>query len=314
MRELRFTSWRDFQNLCRFWIQDLVLRGTGQSVEYAVYGNDGEGQGGVDLVPQVPAFDVVGQSKCWNSKVLNWGSIEEELKKTSEFPGAIRFYVILTTASRHTSVQQRMPDDVCTYVRRQGSFQVRIYYWDELQNLDFIPQRELRRVFPRLYSLAASTVPSGPSLADYTQSLSHSRSFLPTAIPPEYVEWLSRWDYTQGYVPAQYFDLFHSLCIEIDRMRNAVARSDLREWLNEGNRLQLAMCLPAATALFQAIQDFAQAVVRETVSEMMRDGSLVYAHGHDDPAAASRITFNWKLCAEALVHAYRSVVEGASSS
>ena len=312
MRELRFTDWRDFQSLCRFWMQHLVARVTQRSVTYFVYGNDGEGQGGVDLIPEDPSLGVVGQSKCWNTKVLTWAKIQEELQKTHEFPGLIKVYVILTTAPRHTSVQQQMPGDGCSYTRPQGEFRVRIFYWDDLPNLDFIPQEELQRVFPRLLSLATPAPPTGPTLADYSQSLQFARTFLPTLISQEHLDWLATWDYSLGYVPAKYFDLFADLNIELDRTHHAIKSSGLRIWLNEGYRLQLLKCLPAAAPIFSAIESFAQAVGSETGSVRMPDGGLAYGHAY--AGATARIANNWKTHAEALLAAYREIVQGASPS
>ncbi|TBW32297.1 hypothetical protein E0E54_19635 [Azotobacter chroococcum] len=266
----------------------------------------------MDLIPTDPGLGVVGQSKCWNTKVLTWAKIQEELQKTHEFPGFIKVYVILTTAPRHTSVQQQMPRDGCSYERPQGKFQVRIFYWDDLQNLDFIPQEEFQRVFPRLSSLATPAQPTGPSLADYSQSLQFARMFLPTLISQEHLNWLATWDYTLGYVPAKYFDLFADLNIELDRTRHAIKDPHLRIWLNEGYRLQLSKCLPAADPIFKAIESFAQAVGGETVSVCMPDGGLAYGHAHVGTAA--QIAHNWKFHAEALLAAYREVVEGTSPS
>ncbi|MBG6704314.1 hypothetical protein I5I84_00530 [Pseudomonas aeruginosa] len=311
MKEIRFTNWRDFQDLCRFWMQHLVQQRMQRSSTYYVYGNDGEGQGGVDLVPEDATLGVVGQSKCWNSRVLSWAKIDEELQKTHSFPGAIRVYVILTTAPRHTSVQQNMPGDECRYQRPQGEFLVRIYYWDELPNLHFIPRQELQRVFPRLFPTPPP--PSEvPSLTDYSRSLQSAREFLPNLITQQHLNWLATWNFSVGYVPAAYFDLFYDLNIEVDRTQHAITSEGLRHWLNEGNRLRLSQCLPAAASLFKAIQDFAQAVSSETVSVRLPDGNAGYGHCHYHAGAAARITHSWKTHAEALLATYQNIVAGTS--
>jgi hypothetical protein len=310
MRELRFTDWRDFQSLCRFWMQYLVQSETQRSFTYFVYGNDGEGQGGVDLIADDPGLGMVGQSKCWNTKVLTWTKIQEELQKTHDFPALIKVYMILTTAARHTSVQQHMPGDKCSYKRLEGEFQVRIFYWDELGNLDFIPKEELKRVFPRLFSLATPPPPTNPSLADYSQSLKFARTFLPTLISQEHLNWLATWNYTLGYVPAKYFDLFSDLNRELGPMKNGIEHAALRYLLSEGNRLHLSQCLPAAASIFDAITNFAEAVSFRTRSMRMPDGSVVYDNDHR--SAAAGIEHNWKTHAEALLTAYGEVVDGVS--
>lgn len=311
MKELRFADWKEFQSLCRFWMQHLVQRAEQRHSTFYVFGNDGEGQGGVDLISEDPSLGVVGQSKCWNTKVLTWKKIEDELGKTDDFQGLIRVYVILTTAPRHSSVQLAMPGDKCNYQRKQGEFRVRIFYWNELQNLDFIPQEEVRRVFPRLFSLAAPPPPAAPSSADYVQSLVYARRFLPTLISQEHLNWLATWDYTLGYVPAKYFDLFSELLIELDRTNHGIRSAALRHWLNEGYRLQLSQCLPAAAPIFETLQSFAQAVNSETVYMRMSDGSTAYGHGQSH-GAATRIALNWKTHAQAFLTAYREIVDGAT--
>ncbi|WP_455809755.1 hypothetical protein [Pseudomonas koreensis] len=310
MKELRFSDWKEFQSLCRFWMQHLVQRNVQRHSTYYVFGSEGEGQGGVDLVPDDPELGVVGQSKCWNTKVLTWRKIEEELNKTDDYKGLIEVYVILTTAPRHSSVQLAMPGDKCNYRRKQGDFRVRIFYWDELPNLDFIPQAELRRVFPRLFSLADPPTPAGPSRADYVQSLAYAREFLPTLISRQHLDWLATWDFTKGYVPARFFDLFADLFIEIVRTNRAIGTAGLRHWLNEGYRLQLSRCLPAAEPVFEAIESFAAAVNGATTSIRMPDGSTGYGHGWP-VGTAERITKNWKTHAQGLLTAYQEIVEGA---
>lgn len=310
MYELRFNDWREFQSLCRYWMQHLVHKHMHTLSKYAVYGNEGEGQGGVDLIGDDPSLGVVGQSKCWNKKVLTWAKIQEELEKTQEFQGPIKIYVILTTALRHSSVQQNMPGDLCTYNRQQGEFQVRIFYWGDLQNLDFIPREELQRAFPRLFSLVMQHQAADSSFSNYARSLDFARTSLPSMISQEHLDWLAEWDYTLGYVPAKFFDLFVELDMEIERTRRAIKGNNLREFLMVGYRLQLSQCLPAADPVFEAIEIFAQAIRCETISEQLPDGSLIYKCGYADALVPARITYNWKIHADAILVAYRQIVYG----
>jgi len=314
MNEIRFASWRDFQSVCRFWMQHLVNRVMQRSVTYYVYGNDGQGQGGVDLVSGDPTLGVVGQSKCWNTKILTWNSIQEELRKTHDFPGLIDVYVILTTAPRHTSVQQFMPGDKCDYEEGGRKFKVRIYYWDDLKDLDFIPRTLLQQIFPRLFSLAAPVPPVVSSRIEYSQSLQFSRTFLPTYISPEHLHWVATWDFSKGYVPSEKFDYFSDFNIELDRMRHGMKKDALQNWLNVGDRNQLSFCLPAADPLFMAIQNFADAVNGNTVSNYVQGVGKVYAHGNTNVGSAARIENNWKVHANTILVAYREIICGESPS
>ena len=148
---------------------------------------------------------------------------------------------------------------------------------------------------------------------DYTDSLLHARRVVPQLISQEHLKWLESWDFGLGYVPLDIFDLFHRLSIEMSRVLTVAANPDLQEWLRERNRAQLFKCLPAANDLFLRMIEFARTVVSESVTED-RLGSRVLAHGHSDDYAKQRIASAWRRSAQALLHAYREVVEGAAHS
>lgn len=310
MRDLLVNSWEDFQEIGCYWMQDLVLRNQHVCMPYRVYGGMGQAQGGVDLVPATIDFGTVGQSKCWNVRSLTWAEIEKELEKSNAYPGTIRHYVILTTAAKHTSVQDNMKSGSFTYTRSQGSFQAHIRYWSDLQNLDFIPEQTRLRMFPSLAAQTSAIAARQSTPNDYTDSLLHTRCVMPQLISQEHLEWLETWSFGLGYVPFDIFDLFHRLNIEMDRVLTVAANPDLQEWLREGNRAQLFKCLPAANDLFLRIIEFARVVVSESVAEDLL-GSRVLVHGHSDDYAKQRIASAWHCSAQALLHSYREVVEGA---
>lgn len=310
MRELRITNWQDFQEIGCFWMQHIVARATGQFVRYDVYGSEGQGQGGVDLVPANSDVAIVGQSKCWNARTLSWSKIVDELKKTSDFPGPIDHYVILTTAARHTSVQLNMPRDCVSYQRRQGIFQARIFYWDELQDLNFVPEAVLRRIFPFLFAQVDEIAARAPCLADHTTSLVLARELLPKLFPLPHLDWLASWNFESGYVPSSYFDLFHELSLHMQRVLTVVERPDLRSWLNEGIRAELFRCLPAAAPVYQRTIEFARGIVSEAVTDSGPSGERVLAHGHNDTGASWRLATDWKRLAQELLRAYGEVVQG----
>lgn len=313
MRDLLVKSWEDFQEIGCYWMRDLVLRSQDIDMPYLVYGGGGQAQGGVDLVPANNDFGIVGQSKCWNVRSLTWAEIEKELAKSNDYPGPIRHYVILTTAAKHTSVQDNMKSGSVTYKRSQGSFQVHIHYWSDLKNLKFIPEQTLLRMFPSLAAQASAIAARQSMPNDYTDSLLHARRVMPQLISQAHLKWLESWDFGLGYVPFDIFDLFHCLSIEMNRVLTVAARPDLQEWLLEGKRAQLFKCLPAANDLFQQMIEFAGAVVSESVT-VDHLGSRVLAHGHSDDYAKQRIASAWRCSAQALLLAYRKVVEGAPQS
>lgn len=313
MRDLLVKSWEDFQEIGCYWMQDLVRRHLEIDMAYSVYGGVGQSQGGVDLVPNHIDFGIVAQAKCFHSKTLRWAEIEKELVKTNEYPGPIRYYFVLTTAETHTSVQDRMTSGSASYTRRQGSFQVFVRYWSDLQNLDFIPEATRLRIFPSLAAQASALATRQLMPNEYTDSLLHARSLIPQLISPSHIAWLESWDYGLGYVRDDDFDLFAKLRFEMDRVLEVQAKPGLNDWLCEGRRAELFKCLPAANLLFLRVIEFAHAVVSEA-STGERSGIRVLEHGHSDPSAHSRITSSWRLSAQNLVQAYRQVIEGAPQS
>lgn len=310
MRGLRINNWQDFQEIGCFWMQYIVTQTTGQCIRYHVYGSEGQGQGGVDLVPASSDIAIVGQSKCWNARTLSWSKIVEELEKTNDFPCPIEQYVILTTAARHTSVQQMMPEGHFSYRRRQGTFQARIFYWDELQDLKFVPEPVLRRTFPFIYAQVDEIAARSPSLDEHTRSLVLAREFLPKFFPPKHLAWLASWKFESGYVPSGYFDLFSELSLQMQRVLTVVERPDLHTWLNEGIRADLFRCLPAAAHVYQRTIEFDRGIASQAVSASGPLGERVLAHGHNDPKASARLATDWKRLAQELLRAYEEVVQG----
>jgi len=283
MSDLQINRWEDFQEIGCYWMKALAQQRQGCYMPYSVYGGVGQKQCGVDLVPNHIAFGIVGQSKLRNVRSLTWAEIEKELVMTNEYPGPIREYFVLTTAGRHTSVQDKMPFGGATYTRRQGSFQVFVCYWSELKTRDFIPQDVLLRIFPSMASLATGLASRQPRPNEYMDSLLFARSFLPQLISLSHIEWLESWDFGLGYVRTDDFDHFAELRIDLDRVLQVKAQPRLQEWLSEGRRAEMFKCLPAAENLFRRVLEFTHAVVSEA-STATRSGITVLAHGHSDPS------------------------------
>jgi len=313
MRDLLVNSWEDFQEIGCYWMRDLVRRHLDTDMPYSIYGDIGQSQWGVDLIPNHTDFGIVAQAKRFYSRSLTWADIEKELAKTNEYPGQIRYYFVLTTASKHTSVQDQMTSGSASYTRRQGSFRVFVRYWSDLKNLDFIPAPMQLRMFPSLASQASKLAAHKLIPNEYADSLLYARNLIPQLISPSQIAWLESWDFGLGYVHDDDFDPLAKLRFELHRVLEAQAHIGLKDWLCEGRRAELVKCLPAANLLFLRVIEFAHAVVSEA-STAERSGIQVLAHGHSDPGAHSRITSSWRQSAQNLVQAYRQVVEGAPQS
>lgn len=305
MKDLSVSRWEDFQEIGWHWMQDLV------HVPFSVYGDVGQGQGGVDLIATNIRSGIVGQSKCWTTKSLTMDEIDKELAKTNDYPGPITDYYILTNAKKHTTVQDRLASGPLIYERKQGRFRVHIRYWSDLKNLDFVPEEVLLRIFPSLASHSTVLAAQQHNLTEFNESLFHTRRCMPLLISKAHLEWLESWDFRRGFVPQDVFDPIHLLSIDMDRVLTVQEHSAWPHWLVEGPRADLFKCLPAAKPLFQAVIAFQRGVVSEA-STYDLEGKTVLAHGHDDPSAHERITSGWRQLAQGLLQQYRHLVEGAS--
>jgi hypothetical protein len=311
MKELRFVNWQDFQRFCCYWMSQLVRENNGHVVPYEVYGNDGQTQYGVDLVPTIPNVPVVGQSKRWEVKPYTWNDVQKDLQKTGLYPGPIRVYIILANARPHTSIQDAMPGGQLIYeCPVRGKFRVLIKYWEDLNDLSFVPREELTRFFPETYRLATTPPTGAISFEDHQRSLAYAREFIPSLITPAHIDWLEQWDFNQIFVPARYFNVFYDLRIDIDRIEKARQFGGLRDWINEGRRLQLSQCLPAAASLFDAIDAFVAVVVNETIGATTQNGEEIHTLDAVNINAAPRITGEWRNAAKNVHRLYLDLVHG----
>lgn len=312
---LSFSSWSDFETFCCFWLSDIVKRTVGHQVTYHVYGNGlgGEGQSGIDIVPAYSGSKVVGQAKRWDRKPYRWRDVERDLTKTDEYPGEISEFVIMTTAARHTSVQNRLETETpYVHTRANGtSFRVFIFYTSSLNDVNFLPDNVRRRLFPMAFQIAAPS-PNNRPITSYTDSLDEARRVLPAIMGGEILSWLETWDFSAGFVQDEPFSVLRELAHDIGAVDQA-ARLGIDELLREGNRLALWRCRPAANGLFEWVVAFVEQVLAHIIgAHDDRYGEILALAGlQGSPFELQRIANNWATTAHALATEYRQLVLGA---
>ncbi|MFM0109083.1 hypothetical protein PQR01_38315, partial [Paraburkholderia rhynchosiae] len=204
---------------------------------YVPYGYSGQGQFGVDLVPDNPkiAIPVVGQCKLRESASFTLKDLKAELTKTDGFPGSIKLYVLYTTATRHVSIQDALQSGQYLHTRSNGeTCEVLIVYWDDITDLECVPPQLRAQMFPGAFQLfSAATAPAADSAA-FIASLHTFKAFVPTVFPVQMFHWLESWNFALGYVPSSMFNRITNLCIEIDRAEHG--KNGVHDFLYIGDR------------------------------------------------------------------------------
>lgn len=310
MHGLKVETWEQWESLNCYMMSQLVEKNAGEHVRYQSYGGRGQAQFGIDLVPCNSPIPVVGQSKMREMSAFTWQHVEAELKKTDGYSNPIAHYFIFTTAAKHTSIQDVQNRGAYQYTRPNGSsFYVYVKYWDDYQDLSFVPIQVLKDLFPAVNRQFAGASP-GPSFSpEFVSSLAALRSYIPTIFPMELLHWLENWDYSRGYVPSAEYDRLQELYFEFSRVESAHQYGN-QNLLLEGDRLRISSCLPAGQRLFQALADFRNEVNTHTVGGNLQDGgSVLWLQGIPSIGWPS-ITSGWRSAALGLANIYRTDVLG----
>lgn len=281
----------------------------GANIRYQSYGSQGQNQFGIDLVPWHSDLPFVGQCKL-TERSFTWTMALAEVKKTDEYENPIHFYVVFTTAPVHTTVQDVENRGGYVHTRPDGTeFPVQVVYWENVNDIRFIPQEILREVFPEVFKLVEPLVSASdlPVKSDYLSSLKALKKNVPEWITAENLTWLETWDFGLGYVNEKDFDPFNDLCLEHHRVE--MAFKGIPQWLHEEKRLLIAECLPAGNNFFAALLEFRQAVVGPSIGQGEIGDSVLTVNDNDRDYASQAIA-SWKSSAAALAVAYRRDVLG----
>ncbi|MDP1978763.1 hypothetical protein [Undibacterium sp.] len=103
MNSLKVSHWQQWEELCCYWLTDIVKRRFGHFTEFKPYGGQGQKQFGIDIVSSGNQVPLVGQCKLMNGS-FNLNILEEELKKTNAYKNRIAHFFLLTTGTPHTTI------------------------------------------------------------------------------------------------------------------------------------------------------------------------------------------------------------------
>ncbi|MDQ4625018.1 hypothetical protein [Janthinobacterium lividum] len=307
MQNLKVSTWEEWEEISCYIMSELARRIYDVNVRYESYGSKGQSQFGVDLVPVRSNLAVVGQCKL-KERAFTWDMALEEIKKTDGYDNPIRLYVILTTAVRHWSVQNQRMRGSYFHTRPDGtSFRVEVRYWEEIEDLNFIPNSELKRIFPEAFRMVEPPPSTAPSNSETIKSIVALKRNVPRWITQDHLNWLENWNFDVGFVYEKDFDPFNDLFFEHNR--TVTALNGISEWLHERDRVLIAECLPAGNGFFFALQEFREAIASQITSQENLGQIRLTLEGLD-PVFISKVIREWKNCAQDLAIAYRRDVLG----
>lgn len=286
-------------------MREWVAKNLGYDAHFRRYGTNGEKQFGIDIFPATGDCSFFGQAKFVNR--LTFEDINSELAKTDDFPGVIGCYVVFTTANRHTSINHQQFNGI-RHTRRDGStFPVHVVYWDEVVNINFVPQDVRQIIFPTAFQIAGNVL----TPQQISDSIAALRSVVPTYFRPDFLNWLETWDFSCGYIPSVHYDAVDNLYIELDRTRWGM--KGIYDFLYPQGRIELSRALPAGDEFFSSITDFRDAIYNYItfVSDEKGNG-YVTLQGMNGRNATDfpKITGQWRTAAMHLARMYREKVLG----
>lgn len=311
MKGLKVENWQQWEELTCYLLQHFVKTKVDHNIEFQTYGSRGQSQYGIDLVsksPQPPQFQgIVGQSKL-KETTLTWSDVHAELKKTDNYTNTIRCYVLFTTANYHTTIQDVLNNTPYYYTRPNGDkFRVFVIYFSDYKNLSFVPENVLSRLFPSAFSLFQQNKISRDA---HLASIQAMKDNIPRWLDINSINWLDTWDFSCGFVKESDFQRFFDLWLEYDRTNTALNSNSLMSWINEGDRIYISKCLPAANDFFVALTEFKKSISDHIIAaHSPAHGSILTLDGLHQSQRAQIIS-SWRSSAANLSLLYKKDILG----
>jgi hypothetical protein len=310
MMGLKVKNWQDWEKLCCYFLQDIVHKRFDVQIQYQSYGSRGQSQFGIDLIPStpLPSVAVVGQCKLTETS-FTWKMVLDELKKTDSYQNSIEHYFLLTTANPHTTVQDVQHRGSYFHQRNDGTkFQVHVRYWDNNQNLNFVPSEVLKDIFPEVWRTFERSASTGTYHLDLVDAIPKFKSYIQRVITLDDLFWLENWDFSKAYVLEKNFATFFDLFIEHDR--TVTALKGIPDWLLVGDRSELAKGLPAGKRFYNALGYFRSAIGSHITGDSLPTGERTLSLKGLPNSFVTKTTNEWKSTAEHLAKVYREDVLG----
>lgn len=264
MFNLRVKTWEDWETLCIYWMKEIARWGHGVETNYQTYGRPGQKQHGVDIKPTLPRCGIVGQSKFIQG-AFTLKDLTTELDKTNDYPGPITDYYLLTTAEKCTSIQNESSYKPISHMRKDGSrFCVRVYYWSDRINVDFLPKEVKYNLFPEAKTLfdaddEKSNNSSTLSPDDMLDKLDKLKMLIRNTFSEKNIKWLETWDFRSYKIYSRDYDVFSMAYLDWTMIEVAMRTNNpkiLRAYLNNASRINFYATWPVSQTLFYALEEF----------------------------------------------------------
>lgn len=247
MNNLKVLNEDDWEEICIYLMQHLVLRKTGNQVYYQRYGRRGERQHGIDLIPMNSNNGIYAQCKHKSNGVLTANEVLQDLQKTEQFPHQMNFFLVFTTSNRDTSIQDQfmMREIPYKYVNsiNPNGFSVQIIYWDTIQDLSWLPIDAQRRFFPSLFQNTSI------NQANPIESILALKSVIPKYLNETNILWLENWNFREkNFIYPSDYNPFFNLYLEYDRAKNSID-------LAIGYRAELLTAIPSGQEIFNHLEE-----------------------------------------------------------
>jgi len=140
-------NWQDFEGLC------LDLLGEIYGIDQVQkYGRPGQGQSGIDIIigPD-PKNDWIGvqckKKDVYPEKCLRESEVQREVTNATAFKPTISQYIVVTSAPRDKKIQD-LAMEITERHRGEGKFSVKIWSWDDIEELLRKTPAVLKRWYP----------------------------------------------------------------------------------------------------------------------------------------------------------------------
>ena len=304
MNELNVRNHQDWEEICKDLAQYMMLKNYNINTTFENYGRNGEKQYGVDLIPSTNTSPTV-VCQCKDVKKLNLAHIKAELNKTDNYLNNIDVYVIFTTASKDTSVQDYFQAKNNYHLRPGGEkFYVGIVYWEDLDPFKVLSRQTLEEYFP---NVGRRLIQSDNTRIQYQDSLRALKEIIPQFITEKDIHWLESWDFNCGYIRDSDYEPFLTLKEKYDRA-DLAKHHGAREFLRYDGVLALIDTFVAGERFYDVLKRFHNSAYVYANNQVNEYGTTISEFKSLGYGYVSEI----KSAAAELANAYREDILGQS--
>lgn len=299
MKNIKVRSSEEWEELCEHLMPVMAKSYLKQNRQFHRYGGSGQNQYGLDIVSKGTDADIIAQ--CKFTKTFTYKQLEDELKKSDDYPFKIEAFFLLTTAPKHTSIENKRYENYLTHERPDGSvFRIYTIYWDDIHNLNFLPRDVVDRLFPEIKEIN----PNFDEISLHINQLDNLKSTIPVFISLDDIIFLDSWNFNLGYIKDVDYNPFRELWF-LYRDVNYAFRYNDKTFLTNQNLIKIYKCLPAGKKFFEALSEFRNAIESDCIGGEIGSEYVLTVADVDENFAIRR---RWKDAARYLSQTYREMI------